>query len=165
MEGAGASAVSILPESVAVDHSHSVESHIPAAQVAHRAFGTESLRLLPPDRTGLARVGANASDCCPAADDSSGFPMSCIILPVRENIRNLQAFFHRLGTQPFRLAWEPRGSWPAGLVRDLCAEHNLIHCVDPFESEPVYGDNLYWRLHGRGSYQSAPATCCLTTWR
>jgi uncharacterized protein YecE (DUF72 family) len=81
------------------------------------------------------------------------FQCPASFLPVRENVQNLRAFLQRVGTQPFHLAWEPRGSWPASLVRDLCAEHNLIHCVDPFESEPLYGDSLYWRLHGRGSYR------------
>jgi uncharacterized protein YecE (DUF72 family) len=72
--------------------------------------------------------------------------------PVRANVQNLSRFFHKVGSQPFRLAWEPRGLWPAELVHDLCAEHGLIHCVDPFVNHSVYGDRLYWRLHGRGSY-------------
>ena len=38
-------------------------------------------------------------------------------------------------------------------MRAICAEHRLIHCVDPFSAEPLYGDALYWRLHGRGSYR------------
>ena len=69
-----------------------------------------------------------------------------------ENVQNMSRFFHKAGAQPFRLAWEPRGVWPTGLIRDLCAEHNLIHCVDPFVNHSVYGDTLYWRLHGKGSY-------------
>ena len=39
------------------------------------------------------------------------------------------------------------------LVAEICAEHGLIHCVDPFETLPVYGDAIYWRLHGRGGYR------------
>jgi uncharacterized protein YecE (DUF72 family) len=81
------------------------------------------------------------------------FQCPASFLPIRENIDNLQSFFQKLGPQPFHLAWEPRGNWPESLVRELCASHNLIHCVDPFENEPVYGDILYWRLHGRGSYR------------
>jgi uncharacterized protein YecE (DUF72 family) len=42
--------------------------------------------------------------------------------------------------------------WKPELVRDLCAENNLIHCVDPFESDPAYGNTLYWRLHGKAGY-------------
>jgi uncharacterized protein YecE (DUF72 family) len=75
-------------------------------------------------------------------------------LPTRENIRNLRSFFANLDRDDRAFAWEPRGDdWSAGLIRDLCAENNLIHCVDPFQSEPAYGDALYWRLHGRGGYR------------
>jgi uncharacterized protein YecE (DUF72 family) len=72
--------------------------------------------------------------------------------PLRANVQSLSRFFRKVGPQSFRLAWEPRGPWPSELVHDLCAEHGLIHCVDPFVNRSVYGDRLYWRLHGRGSY-------------
>ncbi len=72
--------------------------------------------------------------------------------PTAENIRNFREFFQRIDRDSCRLAWEPRGNWPAELVRNLCAEFNLVHCVDPFQTSSVYGDNVYWRLHGRGSY-------------
>ncbi len=68
------------------------------------------------------------------------------------NVRNMSKFFRKIGNQPFRMAWEPRGAWPPELVRQLCVEHGLIHCVDPFISRSVYGDQLYWRLHGKGAY-------------
>jgi uncharacterized protein YecE (DUF72 family) len=75
-------------------------------------------------------------------------------LPTRENIRNLSAFFRDIKRDDRTLAWEPRGDeWTANLVRGLCAENRLIHCVDPFEADPAHGDSLYWRLHGRGSYR------------
>jgi len=75
-------------------------------------------------------------------------------LPERENIRNLSRFFEEIERDGRTLAWEPRGDdWSPKLIRELCARHNLIHCVDPFDSSPVYGDSLYWRLHGRGGYR------------
>ncbi|HEV8144796.1 MAG TPA: DUF72 domain-containing protein [Bryobacteraceae bacterium] len=74
-------------------------------------------------------------------------------LPTSANLLNFTAFFRRVNRERFRLAWEPRGeSWTEDLVRELCAEYDLIHCVDPFETTSVYGDIRYWRLHGRGSY-------------
>ena len=74
-------------------------------------------------------------------------------LPTSANLINFSAFFRRLGRDNFRLAWEPRGeAWTEDVVRELCAEHNLIHCVDPFEARSVHGDIRYWRMHGRGSY-------------
>ncbi len=74
--------------------------------------------------------------------------------PTRENVRNFRAFFEQLDRGEQTLAWEPRGEdWSPSLVRDLCAENNLVHCVDPFHSDPVYGNCLYWRLHGRSGYR------------
>ncbi len=72
--------------------------------------------------------------------------------PTPENLQSFSQFFRKAGRQPFRMAWEPRGPWPPELVYEMCAEHGLIHCVDPFVSLSVYGDPLYWRLHGKGSY-------------
>ncbi len=75
-------------------------------------------------------------------------------LPTRENLRNLNRFFSGIDRAGRALAWEPRGDdWDADLIRELCAANNLIHCVDPFYAEPVYGDAIYWRLHGRGGYR------------
>lgn len=74
-------------------------------------------------------------------------------LPTRENIANLTAFFHQIERDRI-FAWEPRGEdWRPELIRDICAENNLIHCVDPFTSDPVFGDILYWRLHGKAGYR------------
>ncbi len=70
----------------------------------------------------------------------------------RPNIENVSRFFQKIGPQPFRLAWEPRGPWPAEVVRDLCAKYRLIHCVDPLLSAPDTESAVYWRLHGKGSY-------------
>ena len=74
-------------------------------------------------------------------------------LPTSANLINFSAFFRRVNRDGFRLAWEPRGeACTEDVVRDLCAEYELIHCVDPFEATSVHGDMRYWRLHGRGSY-------------
>jgi uncharacterized protein YecE (DUF72 family) len=70
----------------------------------------------------------------------------------RPNIENLCRFFQKIGPQPFRLAWEPRGPWQAEVVHDLCAQYRLIHCVDPLVSAPDPQNPTYWRLHGKGSY-------------
>jgi len=76
--------------------------------------------------------------------------------PVASNLKNLATFFRKMRKtgprKPFQVAWEPRGSWPLELVRDLCSEFQLLHCVDPFLNQSAYGDSLYWRLHGKKSY-------------
>jgi uncharacterized protein YecE (DUF72 family) len=75
-------------------------------------------------------------------------------LPTRENTRNLTAFFRAIDRDDRTIAWEPRGDeWRPELIRDLCAENHLIHCVDPFKADPVHGDALYWRLHGKTGYR------------
>lgn len=74
-------------------------------------------------------------------------------LPTSENLINCSAFFRRVNREAFRLAFEPRGeAWTEDIVREFCAEYDLVHCVDPFEATAVHGDSRYWRLHGRGSY-------------
>ena len=74
-------------------------------------------------------------------------------LPTSENLVNFSAFFGKVERPGFRVAWEPRGeAWTEDIVRDLCAEYDLIHCVDPFEARSFHGKPGYWRLHGRGSY-------------
>jgi len=72
--------------------------------------------------------------------------------PTPTNIENLRQFFRRI-ERGFLVCWEPRGPWDPDLVRRLCEELDLIHCVDPFVAQPVYGHARYLRLHGRGGYR------------
>jgi uncharacterized protein YecE (DUF72 family) len=72
--------------------------------------------------------------------------------PTLENVRNLRAFFPSIERGPWLLAWEPRGAWPPEVVRELCADYDLVHCVDPLFGESQTGGTTYWRLHGRGGY-------------
>ena len=75
-------------------------------------------------------------------------------MPTRQNTRNLTTFFQRIHRSYHTIAWEPRGDdWHPDLIRDLCAEANIIHCVDPFQSDSVYGNSFYWRLHGKTGYR------------
>ena len=65
-------------------------------------------------------------------------------LPTSENLINFSAFFRRVSRDRFRLAFEPRGEpWTEDIVQDLCAEHDLLHCVDPFETTSIHGDIRY----------------------
>ncbi len=65
-----------------------------------------------------------------------------------ENVANLRAFMREVDRGDFLFAWEPRGGWPSALIRELCAELDLIHAVDPFKSKPAWGKPAYFRLHG-----------------
>jgi uncharacterized protein YecE (DUF72 family) len=71
--------------------------------------------------------------------------------PTKGNVANMQAFFGEIERGSLRFAWEPRGVWPEELIYNLCAELDLIHCVDPFKNRQVYGDIVYYRQHGRAA--------------
>jgi uncharacterized protein YecE (DUF72 family) len=72
--------------------------------------------------------------------------------PEKGNIENFRKFFKKIKEKNFIFAWEPRGSWPENLIKELCKELNLIHCVDPFKQKPLFGKINYFRLHGRDGY-------------
>ncbi len=73
--------------------------------------------------------------------------------PTPENVANLQRFFRTTPRDGLAFAWEPRGAWPADLVKRLCQELDLVHCTDPFVTRSVHGAFRYYRLHGRGGYR------------
>jgi uncharacterized protein YecE (DUF72 family) len=66
-----------------------------------------------------------------------------------DNVDRLRSFFATV-ERPVgvRLLWEPRGPWPATLLRELCTELGLIHVVDPFVAATVTPEQTYLRLHG-----------------
>jgi uncharacterized protein YecE (DUF72 family) len=68
--------------------------------------------------------------------------------PTKENIANMKVFFSTINTPGFRYAWEPRGDWPMDVIKDLCRDFRLIHCVDPFKNVPLTMKTAYFRLHG-----------------
>ena len=69
--------------------------------------------------------------------------------PTDENVRNMAAFFGRIERPAgVRLMWEPRGPWPADVVRGVCEDCKLVHVVDPFVNEPLTRGVTYFRLHG-----------------
>jgi uncharacterized protein YecE (DUF72 family) len=72
--------------------------------------------------------------------------------PEKKNIENLRKFFKKAREKNFIYAWEPRGKWDLNLIKKLCQELNLIHCVDPFKQKPVWGKINYFRLHGKPGY-------------
>ncbi len=65
----------------------------------------------------------------------------------KENIRNVLDFFNSIERET-PLGWEVRDeSWKPHIVR-VMQEVNLIHVVDPLYEEPLYGEMIYFRLHG-----------------
>ena len=70
--------------------------------------------------------------------------------PTPENAARMRALLTTVDRASLRLLWEPRGRWPAALVRELCHDLDLVHVVDPFEDETVTRSSVYYRLHGIG---------------
>ena len=68
-----------------------------------------------------------------------------------ENIKNMKEFFSTIERE-FIFGWEPRGNWNGETIKKICEELNLIHVVDPFKNESLYGKPKYYRLHGMKGY-------------
>ncbi|MCL5074633.1 MAG: DUF72 domain-containing protein [Chloroflexi bacterium] len=73
--------------------------------------------------------------------------------PSMENIENMRCFFTEIEREGRLFVWEPRGAWDDETVGELCRALDLIHGVDPFEREPLYGRIRYFRLHGGPGYR------------
>lgn len=73
--------------------------------------------------------------------------------PTDRNLADLRTFFEQAPRDGLAFAWEPRGGWPPEAVRELCAELDLVHCVNPLSGREVHGSFAYWRLHGVDGYR------------
>lgn len=81
------------------------------------------------------------------------FQCPASFLPTDENKNNIRSFFNNIERKNYTFAWEPRGEWHSKGIREICEELNLVHCVDPFKNESVYGGIKYYRLHGKDGYK------------
>ena len=68
-----------------------------------------------------------------------------------KNIKNMKEFFSSISHE-FIFGWEPRGKWDENVIKQICMELDLIHVVDPFKNESLYGTPKYYRLHGMKGY-------------
>lgn len=69
--------------------------------------------------------------------------------PLPENILNMKQFFAGIDRGDLNFAWEPRGKlWEDAVIKEICDELDLWHCVDPFARATVTPQNCYYRLHG-----------------
>jgi uncharacterized protein YecE (DUF72 family) len=65
-----------------------------------------------------------------------------------ENLSNMRNFFQSINRKDIKMVWEPRGKWDKSIIKKLCEELYLIHCVDPFAKDSTTPDFAYFRLHG-----------------
>lgn len=69
--------------------------------------------------------------------------------PTTANVERLQTFLTTVERpESARLLWEPRGDWPTSLLTELCRDLDLVHVVDPMQTETVTPESTYYRLHG-----------------
>jgi uncharacterized protein YecE (DUF72 family) len=66
----------------------------------------------------------------------------------KEHIANIRKFFKRIDRGGLNCVWEPRGPWEDGVIKKICDDLDLWHCVDPFVRRTVTPDRCYYRLHG-----------------
>ena len=69
------------------------------------------------------------------------------------NIKNLRKFFKSIDRGDMNFVWEPRGPWEDKVVKKICDDLDLWHCVDPFKHRTVTPDRCYYRLHGIGGWR------------
>ena len=82
-------------------------------------------------------------------------PICLIQLPAsfkenEENFKNAEEFFSMAKRNGISIALELRG-WSKEGFKRVCKKFDLISCVDPFKSEPVWFSKrkiAYFRLHG-----------------
>ncbi|WP_202318933.1 DUF72 domain-containing protein [Archaeoglobus neptunius] len=63
-----------------------------------------------------------------------------------ENMQNMRDFFNCI-ERDFIFGFEPRG-WREESIEKTCRELDLVHVVDPFVVSQLYGEIVYFRLHG-----------------
>lgn len=73
-------------------------------------------------------------------------------IPIDKYVKNMYQFFSSINREGFFFVWEPRGAWPENIIKEICEDLALIHCVDPFKNEPLSGVLTYLRLHGKSGY-------------
>lgn len=134
----------------------------PASSPTYRRAGIE----IPPDRADRYGGFADSPEVREAWERTAAIARTLrarVVLfqcPARftaepANVRRVRRFFERVDRGGLRFVWEPRGPWPDDLVRSLCEDLDLVHCVDPFRARPVTEGLWYLRLHGRGGPREA----------
>jgi uncharacterized protein YecE (DUF72 family) len=68
--------------------------------------------------------------------------------PTSSNVERMRGFLTSVERPAARLLWEPRGDWPTALLTELCRDLDLVHVVDPMQTETVTPEQTYYRLHG-----------------
>jgi uncharacterized protein YecE (DUF72 family) len=68
--------------------------------------------------------------------------------PTALNVERMRELLTTVERPEGRVLWEPRGEWPTELLIELCRDLDLVHVVDPMQTETVTPEQTYYRLHG-----------------
>jgi uncharacterized protein YecE (DUF72 family) len=101
--------------------------------------------------TDIVREGLEVTLECAKALNAQTILFQCPakFQPLPENILNMKRFFSQIDRGRLNFVWEPRGkAWEDSLIKDLCRELDLWHCVDPFARPTVTPERCYYRMHG-----------------
>jgi uncharacterized protein YecE (DUF72 family) len=85
--------------------------------------------------------------------------------PTADNVARMRTFLADAERPAGRLLWEPRGEWPPPLLTELCRDLDLVHVVDPMQTETVTPERTYYRLHGTSGMRHVHTTDELRTLR
>ena len=105
--------------------------------------------------TGIVREAWDVTRACASALGARLVLFQCpaSFKPTPGNIRNMRRFFSEAERGPLQFLWEPRGDWPDRTIKELCAELELVHVVDPFVARTLTPQLYYFRLHGRKGFR------------
>jgi uncharacterized protein YecE (DUF72 family) len=118
-------------------------------------------RLEQPEQAGYFRASAAVDAAWNRTREAARLLRAGIVLfqcpagftPEEEHVTNMRRFFGSLDRGGLRFAWEPRGGWPEGLIRELCRDLELMHCVNPLKQRTATAGTAYFRLHGITGYR------------
>ncbi|MEW6456880.1 MAG: DUF72 domain-containing protein [Acidobacteriota bacterium] len=117
----------------------------------------KKMKRLPPETCGFFRPSEQVYEAYEVTLKIAKILKSDFILfqcpksftPTQENKANMEKFFKKIKRSGINFGWEPRGeSWKDEIILEICRKLNLIHVVDPFQRESLYGKFSYYRLHG-----------------
>jgi uncharacterized protein YecE (DUF72 family) len=106
-------------------------------------------------RTAIVREAWEVTRACAVALKARLVLFQCpaSFTPSSQHIADMRRFFTSIERDGLRFLWEPRGGWPDEIVRELCAELELAHVVDPFAARTLTPQLCYFRLHGRKGFR------------
>lgn len=129
---AGPARLPLLHQGLAADYAHSGQPYVGSFRQTEQVRAPRSLAVA------LALDARAVLFQCPKS-----------FLPTSENLIHFGGLLPA-GWTAAAFGWRRRPVAKPGRKissQELCADYDLIHCVDPFEARSFHGGPSYWRLH------------------